>query len=333
MKTTTKNTPATANLTHSITVITAPIIGENRTGLQKEEKTVIKIRLNDECKNGHEDFSLTFIVYEGDRDVAGGCNHEHILSLRPDLKPFADLHLSDAEGAPMHAIGNALYWYAGTLVDGCGQEYHGGSGRNGKTGDQCLKIFLSHIRGTQEDFNAIDLFGPRTAGEMSYILESLGFRARWKKEAKAAIKAMEKMTGQKFKSAAVRKNWKPLSKEEAELIESRRASGYYTPEAIAARDAESKEAAKVKKLEKINAEYSDTVAKATKKRDIALFFASREVDDKNVIFYDHVNEVTFNWSTCAKLWSHKEFESFSRTVSSSDLPEGVTLRFQEKPRA
>lgn len=95
-------------------------------------RTAIKIRLNDECKNGREDFSITADIDEKDgrgqwRKSGGGCCHEHILSLRPALAPFVALHLSDYQGAPMHTGSNAFYWFA-RFNGGLGQQHHGGSG-------------------------------------------------------------------------------------------------------------------------------------------------------------------------------------------------------------
>ena len=123
----------TAKLSHSITIE------------KGKEKTVIQITLNDDCKNGHEDFSLTADIYEktarGWRDVGGGCCHEHILSLRPDLAPFAALHLATCDGVPMHAIANAWYWFCGFGPGVSTEKYHGGSGSGAKLPEECRAIF------------------------------------------------------------------------------------------------------------------------------------------------------------------------------------------------
>lgn len=71
----------TNSLTH--TIYTKSKDGDN---------LIIKIRLNDECKNGHQDFAITGDIYQKDKPkidkyhLSGGCIHDEILAARPDLK-------------------------------------------------------------------------------------------------------------------------------------------------------------------------------------------------------------------------------------------------------
>lgn len=77
-------------------------------------KLNIDIRLNDECKNGHEDFSITGSYWskenKGYEADGGGCIHDTILAVRPELKIFVDLHLCDRKGVPMYAVDNGMYF-------------------------------------------------------------------------------------------------------------------------------------------------------------------------------------------------------------------------------
>ena len=40
-------------------------------------------------------------------------------------------------------------------VDGLGEQYHGGSGRDGKSADECRRIFAEHIHATPEQVDQI----------------------------------------------------------------------------------------------------------------------------------------------------------------------------------
>lgn len=228
MKAIANNTPSTSHLTHKITKTRA------------KERTVIKIELYECGRNGYEHFSLTSTIYEDGRDAGGGCNHEHILELAPELALFAALHLSDQDGVPMYAVANGFYWFTGMFEDGLGQGTHPGTGSNAKTPAECEKILADHLRAYPEQMQAIKDAMPRNQDEFSHTLEDMSFRAKWKAEAMEAIKQLEKMTGMKFASKATRSNWEPLAPEKVAEIKQRKESGYYLPENVAKRDAEAR---------------------------------------------------------------------------------------------
>ena len=196
-------TQTTATLKHSFTVI------------KGDEKTVIKITLDDDCRNGHEDFSLTCDIYEKVRGLwraaGGGCAREHILKLRPDLAPFAMLHLCDFNGLPMHCAANALYWFAGIESSKTTEKYHGGSGNGAKSPDECRRIFAEHIHASGEQVAEIIRREPRTELELRAVLEDMGFIQQWKAEADAAIATLEEWTGQKFAPANPAHRWKAVT--------------------------------------------------------------------------------------------------------------------------
>lgn len=68
------------------------------------------VRHDDECRNGHNSFSIT-----GESGPVGrgadcfGCLHDDIAKAFPKLEPFIKWHLTGTNG-PMHYIPNALYW-------------------------------------------------------------------------------------------------------------------------------------------------------------------------------------------------------------------------------
>lgn len=316
---------------------TSNAIGHDITVLDGDEKTTIKIRLDDKCRNGHEDFSLTADIYEKSKngrwvDVGGGCCHDHILKLRPDLAPFAALHLSTFEGVPMYAAGNALYWFAG-FNGGLGKEHHGGNGSGGKTPAECRRIFAEHIRATPAQVDAIVAAAPRTEAELQAILEDMGFPQQWKREARAAIVTLEELSGHKFKSEATRGRWKPLSTEERAEIATRKAEGYYDADKVTARDAEKAEADKAARIASIRADLSKSIDKKERDAQVRIYMVERYWPNmRNFIYYDHLNEIAVNWTTTEALITREDFDRIAAELDPEALPAGITMKWQERPK-
>lgn len=302
-----------------------------------KEKTVIKIKLNDRYRNGHEMFSLTADIYEktprGWRDVGGGCCHEHILKLKPELAPFEALHLSDVEGVPMHAASNAWHWFQGAFPEAADSPYHGGTGSSGKPPMECRRIFADYIRATPEQVEQIAALMPRSQAELRAVLEDLGFPEQWKREAQAAIRQLEEWSGSTFESRATRKSWEPLPVEVRQDITQKRASGYYTPEAVAKRDAEAKEAAKQKKLASLRASHEAACDKLKRCLDVEVHLVELFGPQKlNLIYYDHCNELEANWTNTEKLITKPEFDAITQALDYSKLPQGIKTVWKERPR-
>lgn len=68
------------------------------------------VRYDDECRNGHNSFSITGTIrVPGKRDCAAcGCLHEEIAQAFPELAHLIKWHLSSSDG-PMHYIANTSY--------------------------------------------------------------------------------------------------------------------------------------------------------------------------------------------------------------------------------
>lgn len=76
-------------------------------------KMSVQIRHDDDCRNGHETFSIAATVTTTEskrrRDIqAGGCLHEDIAAVFPELAPLIRWHLCSTDG-PMHYLANTLY--------------------------------------------------------------------------------------------------------------------------------------------------------------------------------------------------------------------------------
>lgn len=153
-------------------------------------------------------FSLTYDEYEkttrGWRYVAGGANHDEILKLWPDLADLAAMHLSDMDGAPIHAEANGWYHLAGYFPDAFGERYHRGNskrhfadGYRMPTSDECLEAFADHCRVTMAEAREIaeqvrkvamaahDNRNAVARAECARLLDAM--RQRWKREAEACI--------------------------------------------------------------------------------------------------------------------------------------------------
>ena len=89
-----------------------------KTSTKEFPKFHIDVRCDDECNNGHDTFSITGSAWTNrnkrDSDI-GGCIHDEILKIRPDLKLLVDLHLSDGDGVPMYAVENGYYHLQGYM--------------------------------------------------------------------------------------------------------------------------------------------------------------------------------------------------------------------------
>lgn len=77
---------------------------------EKDAKLRVEIYFDDNCKNGHQTFSITgYVTAPGHRDwLAGGCLHDDIAATFPELAPLIKWHLVSTDG-PMGYVGNTLY--------------------------------------------------------------------------------------------------------------------------------------------------------------------------------------------------------------------------------
>lgn len=110
---------------------------ERRTvkGYSKGATLRVELRFDDNCRNGHNTFSIVGDVVSPRGWEASGCLHAEIARVFPELAPLIKWHLMSADG-PMHYIGNTVYHASN-------RDCHGllaGEVRqivNGRTGDLC----------------------------------------------------------------------------------------------------------------------------------------------------------------------------------------------------
>lgn len=294
----------------------------------KASKTVggvdilVKIQLTDECKNGHEDFSITGDTYEagkrGDRaHISGGCIHEEIEKHFPEFIPFIRLHLCDHKGVPMHAGGNMFY------------HLEHGFNRTKVSDPKFKDEFCEYYRVTPEQFDVLRTCEGKNV--LLYRLETLGVFDQWEKEAKAAIKQLEKLTGQKFASTAGVRNER-LNKEEVKAMEERMNAGYYNPEQIQARKSIAAADTRIKQVQEVQNEYSKSCKKAKAEMDVKIAILSFGLTLSNFIYYTHTNRGVFNWKSYESKITAEELAAFMQWVTDTapQLPEGVTFSIEHK---
>lgn len=282
------------------------------TRIHEEYKITVKVRLSDDCRNGHADFAITADIYEKNKYdfwkwCAGGCCHEDIAVVFPELRPFIALHLSDAKGAPMYAQGNGFYHL-----------------RNSSK-----KLTMEYLRITDKEYNR---FFREAEDQLyfTYLLQTMGIPDRWMQEAQAAIKQLEQLTGEKFEDTSVRYQFTPLTPEEFQLVESRIAEGYYLPENIRKRKHEAKLAARRKKIADLKATALSQKRKIDRELNIKLYVLRCGLPIDNFIYYTHNNKGVFNWmdSSCYKKVTQEQFDRFIRKVDYSKLPEGIEFQLK-----
>ena len=252
----------------------------------------IEIRLDDECKNGHQDFAITGTAWEIgqpriERNIMEcGCIHNAILAACPELSDFVALHLCDFDGVLMHAVEN--------------MRYHLENGFNStKVDDEnFLSDYCDYYRIKKAEFDT--LFAAKMDKlYFQYVFESLPIRARWKEEAQNAIGQLEALTGEKFVNTSTRSNFTPLSDEDRTLVIERIENNYYSIEAIAEREAQAKEDAKVKYFSELDERLEYLIENESKeiaiKKQLYLLGGKRFVE--NVIYYKHDNTLKCNWRT------------------------------------
>lgn len=259
------------------------------------------IKLDDECKNGHLTFSFTgsIKIKKGNGryyDFISGAIGNIITYFKPELSMFEKLHTCNHLGQPMY-IGNIRYHI-----------------NEGKTDQEISEMY------NISDMGAIEIL--RNASDNKdlfyYLVFRLGVADTWGKLANEAIQEIESKSDTILKIEGKDRAYKQLPKEDCELLENLYQSGYASKVQKELRDKARKEAQKEKELREIEKEY-----------EIKKAVISYGISWNNVIFYDHKNELCFNWSD-----GYKKIPSdvINGLVCSNTLPEEIKVTNLDKGR-
>ena len=286
---------------------------KHKISITEKANCVISIRLNDECNNGHEDFSITADFWKLERPktdknwIMGGCCHEEILKIRPDLKIFVDLHLNDFRGYPMYYIQNGFYHLKNMPKD----------------------RFMEYAKVDEEGYKLLKKASDEN--EYGYLLiNKLENHKIWEKLAEEGMKILEELTGKVFESKGTRlydiDKYKSLNFPEDwfenERVEKRRKESllYKINEKISAMEKEHN-----KKIEEMQNEFS--IKKSLMQLGFLDLFNTRHYLDKREF---HINVKKNVLSSGYKIENSK----FSYTFTQDDyeqmhieLPAGYRLIF------
>lgn len=276
-------------------------------------KITIEIRLSDDCKNGVCNFAITADIYElraNGRYVwaAGGCQHDEIQKYFPEFSDFIQLHLSNVYGQPSYPVENGLYWLRSKGVEKCAEYLR-------ITPDQAVQL------SKEKDY-------------FKYQLFALGIVDQWRKEADAAIRHLEELTGEKFVNPYEPENEKfvlRITDEEKQTILTAINAGDYTPEVLQERETARQEADRARRRAEIVESYDKKIRDNETEKAVYLYIFDQLGTTDNIIFYSHLNKISFNWRSSGKRWSQEEFVEFVDFVNSADLsalPEDITFEIK-----
>lgn len=275
-------------------------------------KIDVKILLADDCKNNICDWSITADIYEQRKNgrfvwCAGGCCHEEILKRFPQFKMFVDLHLSNHYGRQCTQLKTGF-----TILRTAAKKLQ-------------LTICVSRKR------NMICFNRQKINNTLNTSFIMLGIVERWKRESNEALKKLEELTGQTWENPYKPENERftlKLTDEERTTITNRINDGYYRPEAVQARKDEEKRKAYEKKRAEIINNCEKKQEKAENEKRVMLAVLDAGLSVSNVIYYDHSNELVFNWRDHETKVTENDFNKFVSSVNRSLLPVGITFKMK-----
>ena len=273
---------------------------------------IINIRLNDECHNGHQDFSITADCYakgkaHTDRNyLYGGCSHDEILKVQPDLKIFVDLHLADCEGIPMYAVENGFY------------HLETGFTNTPKDNPKFKAEFCEYYRIKPEQFDVLNTCKNKL--QYALALQNLSILSQWKEEADKAIKILEALTGNEFVNDSKKTQYHAPTPEQIKDEQEKQANGYYTEAAELDREQQ----ASRKRFDDLKAEADKKIAEINKEYAVKIeVLRTGGVSAlKSCIYYNHTQQLAFNWYQGNTISP----ELIQKVRDNGKFPEGVTIK-------
>ena len=272
----------------------------------------IEISLDDDCKNGHQDFSLTGTCWEKgksciDRNMKfGGACGDTIIKLFPEYEIFERLHICDFNGAPMYPIDNAIH----------------NAKRNGKDSLQ------NYLRLTDLETETLMQYLDEKLA-FRFHLENMGVVARWKEEANEAIKKLEELTGKEFENVSTKSHYTPLTEEEHNEYKEKQLKGYFTTDAIQKRKKQALEDSKNKLIETLKMDTQKKIDSINTELNLKLAIVEAGFSLDNFIYYPSSNEGVFNWLSYYDKITQEQLDDLLAKIDKSKLPKNIVFKLKK----
>lgn len=273
-------------------------------------RITVKIRLNDECKNGHQDFSITADGYKKINgrfyESFGGCCYDEIKKYFPEYSIFVTLHLSTYKGIPMYAAENGFYHI--------------------KKDKMKKEKFCEYYRVTSDQYDI--LVKSENILEFSILLYELKVLEQWKKQADEGILLLEKLTGKTFLIDSKKEGYNKPSETEIIKFNELKKSGYFSDENKEKRENEQREKEKEKQINDVISYANKKIDEIRKERDVKLYVLKNGLPIDNFIYYS-TNKAVFNWKSYDKKITIDEFKKFCDKIDYDNLPAGISFQMKE----
>jgi hypothetical protein len=250
----------------------------------------IDVRLDDQCKNGHQDFSITGSVYIAGKPmtdtnmISCGAIGDVIASNFPEFAIFNRLHLCDLHGIPMHAIANGYY------------HLKNGFNNTPTNSIEFRNEYCKYYRLTSEQFDTIATANSEV--HFAYLLSELKIFTQWESEAKIAISFLEELTGETFENNSTKSQLHMPADEKIQEELKKIDNGFYSKEQKEAR----RNAQLAEKFAKMKSDLQTKHEIEIKELNIKMFIIETygEEIQEQIMFYNYNNSIGFNWRSYGK---------------------------------
>lgn len=274
-------------------------------------KIIVTIRLNDECKNGHQDFSITADGYEKRNghfyESFGGACHGEIKKYFPEYSIFIALHLSTYKGIPIYAVENGFFHI--------------------KTEKMEKEKFCEYYRITSDQYDILEK--SENVLEFSILLSELKVLEHWKKQADKGIALLEKLTDKTFLIDSKEDGYNKPEENEVMKFNELKKSGYFSDENKKQREKEKIEKEKAKQISDVISYADKEIDKIRKERDVKLYVLKNDLPIDNFIYYS-TNKGVFNWKNYDKKITVDEFKKFCDNLNFDALPIGISFQMKDE---